>query len=72
MKPLLQDGVSSIIWTGKVSRKPNFGDLSYFYSWFSIAFLYKYIRESLETENYEVLLFRNDYENFITAIPLRA
>ena len=39
---------------------------------FLLPSFYKYIREPLETENYEVLLFRNDYENFITAIPLRA
>ena len=38
MKPLLQDGVSSFLSTWQVGRKPNCGELSYFYSWFSIAF----------------------------------
>ena len=31
---------------------------------FLLPSFYKYIREPLETENYEVLLFRNDYESF--------
>ena len=39
MKPPLWDGVSSFLWAAKVSRKPNCGELSYVYSWFSVAFL---------------------------------
>ena len=31
---------------------------------FLLPSFYKYIREPLERENYEVLLFRNDYESF--------
>ena len=43
---------------------------------FSLGFLspsfYKYIREPLETENYEVLLFRNDYESFYHCYTLKS
>ena len=39
VKPLLQDGISSLLWTGRGGRKPSCRELSYFYSWFSIAFL---------------------------------
>ena len=31
---------------------------------FLLPSFYKYITESLETENFKVLLFRNDYESF--------
>ena len=39
---------------------------------FLLPSFYKYIREPLETENYEVLLFRNDYESCYHCYTLRA
>ena len=32
----------------------------------------KYIREPLETENYEILLLRNDYESFYHCYTLKS
>ena len=39
---------------------------------FLLPFFYKYIREPLERENYEVLLFRNDYESFYHCYTLKS
>ena len=39
---------------------------------FLLPSFYKYIREPLETENYEVLLFRNDYERFNHCYTLKS
>ena len=39
---------------------------------FLLPSFYKYIREPLETENYEVLLFRHDYESFYHCYTLKS
>ena len=39
---------------------------------FLLPSFYKYIREPLERENYEVLLFRNYYESFYHGYTLKS
>ena len=39
---------------------------------FLLPSFYKYITESLETENFKVLLFRNDYESFYHCYTLKS
>ena len=39
---------------------------------FLLPSFYKYVREPLERENYEVLLFRNDYESFYHCYTLKS
>ena len=39
---------------------------------FLLPSFYKYIREPLKTENYKVLLFRNDYESFHHCCTLKS
>ena len=39
---------------------------------FPLPSFYKYIRNLLERENYEVLLFRNDYESFYHCYTLKS
>ena len=39
---------------------------------FPLPSFYKYIREPLERENYEVLLYRNDYESFNHCYTLKS
>ena len=46
--------------------------LAIFILGFLLPSFYKYIREPLETENYEVLLFRNDYESFYLCYNLKS
>ena len=72
MKPLLQDGVSSFLWTGKVEGSPIVESSATFILGFLLPSFYKYIREPLERENYEVLLFRNDYESFYHCYTLKS
>ena len=61
------------LWTGKIGRKPNCGELTYFYSWFfhclpSTSILEINWRESTMKCCFLEMIMKA----FITAIPLRA
>ena len=56
VKPLLQDGVSSFLGTGKVSSKPNCGELSYFILGFLLPSFYKYILENIGVDSWKMCI----------------
>ena len=57
---------------GKYTGNPIVESSAIFILGFLLPSFYKYIREPLETENYEVLLFRNDYESFYHCYTLKS
>ena len=57
---------------GKYTGNPIVESSAIFILGFLLPSFYKYIREPFETENYEVLLFKNDYESFYHCYTLKS
>ena len=76
VKPLLlhkEEMVSPLFFEqGKQAGSPVVESSAIFILGFLLPSFYMYIREPLETENYEVLLFRNDYESFYHCYTLKS
>ena len=76
VKPLLlhkEEMVSPLFFEqGKQAGSPIVESSAIFILGFLLPSFYMYIREPLETENYEVLLFRNDYESFYHCYGLKS